>query len=268
MTKFANYRKVSKNVSFMIRVVIAWLLIKLRPIFGINMRKIANKICQKKVLINSKFWSYLVQSLNEYGQMDENYEPEIWKIIRKNIDRRNDNYLINVWCNIWRRSIAVAKEYWFHVIAFEPAPETFDKLRINIALSKLIDKFELYNVALWDKEWTVNFEYKPFHNWSSQIVKDVALEWWEIIQVPVKRFDDLWIEKEKIEKTRLIIMDVEGFELNVLKWMEKSLKEFKDINIIVEIWDGQDNKEKTINYMKSLWYKEKPVDKDNRLFTK
>ena len=41
--------------------------------------------------------------------------------------------------------------------------------------------------------------------------------------------------KKKIKSTRLVIMDVEWYELNVLKWMEKSLKEFHDINIIMEI---------------------------------
>jgi hypothetical protein len=35
------------------------------------------------------------------------------------------------------------------------------------------------------------------------------LEYKNIIKIPVKRFDDLDIDAEKIDKTRLIIMDVE-----------------------------------------------------------
>lgn len=227
-------------------------------------------MCTKKVLIESPFWNYLVQSLNEYAQIDKNYEYEIWKVISKvtknNID--NNKFLINIWCNIWRWSIDCAKNYNYNVIAFEPAPENFDKLRINIALSKLIDKFETYKIALWDKEWMAKFEYKSFHNWSSQIVKDTALEWWEIIDVPVKRFDDLWIDNEKIEHTRLIIMDVEWFELNVLKWMENTLKKFHDINIIMEIRDDKKNKDAVINLMKWSNYTAKQIDKDNWLFSK
>ena len=97
---------------------------------------------------------------------------------------------------------------------------------------------------------------------------DVKFDGWEIIKVPVKRFDDLWIEKEKIENTRLIIMDVEWFELNVLKWMKNTLKSFSNISIIIEIWDNKENKNETIKFMNDLWYMEKQIDDSNRLFTK
>ena len=141
--------------------------------------------------------------------------------------------------------------YWF-----EPAPETFEKLKINIALSWLTEKFELYNVALWNEEWKLDFEFIPFHTWGSHILKGVGvLEWGDIIQVPVKRFDDLLIDNEKIDKTRLIIMDVEWFEANVLMGMENSL-------------NNKESKEKVMNLMKNLKYSVKQIDKDNWLFTK
>ena len=82
------------------------------------------------------------------------------------------------------------------------------------------------------------------------------------------KFDDLWIEKEIIKKTRLIIMDVEWFEFNVIKWMEKSLKEFHNINIIMEIRENKKNKENTIEYMKQLWYSCKKIGNWNYLFSK
>lgn len=268
MKRFINCRTYTKNVWFIFRLIISYILIKLRPIFWLKMWKLANKICSKKYICNTPFWNYIIWSLNEYAQMDINYEKEIWNIINKlSKNLKGDKYLINIWCNIWRRAIDCSKNYKYKVIAFEPAPETFNKLRINIALSSLCDVFELYNLALWDTNTTLNFEYKEFHNGSSQIVKDKPLEWWTLIQVPVKKFDDLEISQEKIDKTRLIIMDVEWFEFNVIKWMEKSLKEFHDINIIMEIWENP-NKDNTINFMKNLWYSISQIDEANYLFSK
>ena len=63
-------------------------------------------------------------------------------------------------------------------------------------------------------------------------------------------------------------MDVEWFELNVLKWMENTLKRFSNINLIVEIWNNKENKSETIKFMNSLWYSEKQIDDSNRLFSK
>lgn len=274
-----RYWKTSKNYVriwgfwFLWRLILVHFLSCLEPIFGTKIVKINNKLCEKKKYIESSFGNYLVSSLNEYVQMNENYEPEIWKIINDKLlklKQSDENYLINIWVNIWRWSIDLAKKFGLNVVAFEPAPETFEKLKINIALSWLTEKFELYNIALWDEEWKLDFEFIPFHTWGSHIVKKGGvLEWGNIIQVPVKRFDDLLIDNEIIDKTRLIIMDVEWFEANVLMGMENSLKKFHDISIMVEIWENnKESKEKVMNLMKNLKYSVKQIDKDNWLFTK
>ena len=195
------------------------------------------------------------------------------KKISKNI--KDDSYLINVWSNVWRYAIWLSVEYWYKVIAFEPNPETFHNLQINTLLSDSDKKVELFNIWLWDENWELSFATWSNCDAMAHILDDNDINsYWKnmyegnIIQVPVKKFDDLWIEKEKVEKTRLVIMDVEWFEYHALRWMEKTLKEFKDINIIVEIWEDHKDKEKTIDYMKSLWYKVKSIDKENRLFSK
>lgn len=275
MTRFINFWKYTKNVWFMIRVVIAWIFVKMSNIwnhkFWVKMLKFANFFCSKEYIFNTPFWKYLCSSLQEYVLMDKDYETDIWKVIKKVTDKKdNSKYLINIWCNIWRWAIDLAKNYNYKVIAFEPAPHTYYSLTVNIALSDLLKCFEIYNIALWNENTTLNFEYRKFHNGSSHIMdnNDVKFDGWEIIKVPVKRFDDLWIEKEKIENTRLIIMDVEWFELNVLKWMKNTLKSFSNISIIIEIWDNKENKNETIKFMNDLWYMEKQIDDSNRLFTK
>lgn len=236
------------------------------------MLKIANYFCSHEYIFKTPFWKYLCSSLQEYVLMDKNYESEIWKVINKVTNKKDtEKYLINIWCNIWRRAIDLAKNYNYKVIAFEPAPHTYYSLMVNVALSDLLNQFETYNLALWNESTTLNFEYRKYHNGSSHIIdnnEQAKIEWWEIIKVPVRRFDDLWIDTEKIENTRLIIMDVEWFELNVLKWMENTLKKFSNINLIVEIWNNKENKSETIKFMNSLWYSEKQIDDSNRLFSK
>ena len=266
---FDSY-KYTKSIWYMIRLILAYVLVKLKSVFWKYSINLANKVCEKKVLVESSFWNYLVSSLNEYEQMNANYEPDIKTIIKSISSKNNinDKYMINIWCNIWRWAIDCAINYNYKVLAFEPAPETFDKLRINIALSWLIDSFIVYNLALWNESKMMNFEYKKFFNWGSAIVEKEALEWWEIIEVPVKRFDELEINNEIIEKTRLVIIDVEWFEYYVLKWMGKTLKKFNNINIIVEIRENQKNKKAIIEYMENLWFASKQVDESDYLFSK
>ena len=273
MKKIINFWKWTKSVEFMIRLFFAGLFNRLWVrCENAKMIKIAeNILCKRPYIINTGFGNYLWNSMMTYFLLDENYEPEIKKVIKK-ISKDRGDIMLNIWCNIWRWAIDCAKNYDYDVIAFEPAPEIYDTFIRNVALSSLLDKVESYNIALWSDNSTMKFWYNKYINsgsshiitWKSKYEHD----WWEIIEVPVKKFDDLWIDSDKIDKTRLIIMDVEWFELNVLRWMEKALKNFHDINIIMEIWDDQENKEKVLNLMKWLGYDSKQLDKDDRLFTK
>lgn len=276
MKKIINFWRWTKSVEFMLKLFIAGIFNRIWVKYNYaKMVKIAeNILCKRPYLINTEFGNYLWNSMMTYFLLNENYELKIKKII-ENVSKLNwnsENIMINVWCNIWRWSIDCAKNYNYNVIAFEPAPEIYDTFITNVALSKLHNKVESYNIALWAENSKMKFYYSKFiNNGSSHIIiwkSKNDFDWWVIIEVPVKRFDDLWIEKEKIEKTRLVIMDVEWYEYHVLRGMEKTLKQFKDINIIVEIRENHKDKEKTIDYMKSLWYKVKSIDSDNRLFTK
>lgn len=275
--RYINFYKYTWSIIFIFRILIAQFFVKIGDIswrdskFWVKMLKVANYFCSKEYIFNTPFWKYLSWSLQEYVLMDDNYEPEIWKLIKKLSDKKWEKYLINIWCNVWRWAIDLAKNFNYNVIAFEPAPIIYNSLLTNVTLSWLLEKFELYNIALWNENTNLNFEYRKFHNGSSHIIDnngDAKVVGWEIIKVPVKKFDDLWILKEKIEKTRLIIMDVEWFELNVLKWMESSLKKFSNVNFIMEIWNDKTNKSETIKLMNNLWYHENQIDDSNWLFSK
>lgn len=115
----------------------------------------------------------------------------------------------------------------------------------------------------------MEFEYLPRCNgWS--YIKWCGTDKWVSIQVPVKRFDDLWIDKDIIKNTRLIIMDVEWFEYNVLQGMSNALDKFANINIIIEIASGKSvaEKNKIFNYLEGKWYHYEKIDSEDWLFYK
>ena len=241
------------------------------------MQEIAkNVLCKKPYILRTPFWNYLATTLFHYSCIIENYEPEIKKHIDKisnNILKSRGNkkfYLINIWANIWRYTIGLAKQYWYDVLAFEPWPSTFKNLRINTLLSDMEDKIELYNLWLWNANSYMNFSMSVDCDamWHITDNGEWMNEWNTTIKIPVKKFDDLWIDKKIISETRLIIMDVEWFELNVLKWMKNTLLSMKNINIIMEIRSHHKDKESTISFMKNLWYKVSQIDRDNWLFIK
>ena len=269
---FINYRKYTKSVWFMLRWIYVWFFVIIWKIFkSEKCNNIASNACQKEYIFNTPFWKYIWASLYGYSQMNEKYEIEIKEIvdkISKNI-KNEDKYLINIWCNIGRWAIYLSYIYGYKVIAFEPAPETYYRLYTNIAFSQLYNLFETYNIGLWNKNWIMKFQYSNKDNWTAHFINDQDyLNKENFIDVPVRRFDDLQIENKKLNDTRLIIIDVEWFELEVLKWMKNSLSSFKNVNIIVEIWENQKNKEETIEYMKDLWYSCKKIDIENYLFYK
>lgn len=89
----------------------------------------------------------------------------------------------------------------------------------------------------------------------------------EITTIETKIFDqlDLWIHTEDI---KLIMIDVEWHEYQVLQWMKETLKKLKDIDIIAEIFDDDPNKEDTLQLMKSLWFNTKRINHTDYLFHK
>lgn len=262
--KLLNYVKYTWDILIIFKTLYAWLLNRLW-----FKKSATNVLFKKPYIFYTPFWNYLATTFFHYFCIQDKYEPEIWnkidEIFRKN--KKNNKYLINIWANIWRWSIWLAKKYWFKVIAFEPWPSTFKNLKINTLLSDLEDDIELFNVWLWNSNDSMKFSMWNDCDPMWHIVDD---KWnnLQTIYVPIKKFDDLWITKEKLDKTRLIIIDVEWYELNVLKWMERSLSEFHDIYIIMEIWEWHKNKNDTIKYMEDLWYKKEEIDKDNWGFYK
>ncbi len=273
---FSDYWQFTKNINFMIRMIILWFF-NIIKIYVPKTEKlyyaIANWV-KKDFIFDTPFGKFVGTTANQRFVMQKNYEPDLQRIIINNSKKNSkntNNIFINIWSHVWRWAIELAKNYNYNVIAFEPSPNTYHTLRRNITLSNLEKKIKTHNIWLWVKDWNLQFEYLEQHDgWSHVINENIKYSGlWKIINVPVKRLDQSkLLSDEEIYNTRLIIIDVEWYELEVLKWMQEILNKFRNIDIIVEIFEDNKNKNETMKLMKDLWYKETRIDWMNWLFSK
>ena len=104
------------------------------------------------------------------------------------------------------------------IIAYEPNPDNFYGLRMNIMLNKLENRTELYPYAVGEKSGVHDFYLADKGNLSSFAVRDDRLCHYEKIQVKTVALDD--VLHEKFDYFR---MDVEGYEWAILAGMKRIL---------------------------------------------
>ncbi|OWV05680.1 hypothetical protein B7993_07190 [Fibrobacter sp. UWH3] len=124
------------------------------------------------------------------------------------------------------------------VICFEPIKDTFRILKKNIEINNLTSKTELNNFALGAKTDVASISYYSKENIGSTSLKSDSCG-----NINISSLDDLHIQDE----IAFIKIDVEGFELEVVKGMRNTLVKnhpslmieirhtlFKDVNCILE----------------------------------
>lgn len=119
------------------------------------------------------------------------------------------------------------------VYAFEPAPVTFDRLKANVALNQFRN-IKTENFGLSDQNDTLQFHvslsgYDAWNSFAS--LNDVG----EIttIDVPVISLDE-YISSNRLSNISLIKIDVEGWEMNVLKGATELLSRAQSPVLMVE----------------------------------
>ena len=115
------------------------------------------------------------------------------------------------------------------VYAVEPVPRNFQILRENIRLNSL-ENVEAFNFALGDKNGSTKMHISNKSNWSRVIKTNIPDKIEEIIDVEMKTVDN-FIENKPTPS--FIRMDVEGYEVNILRGMENLIKNDR-LSIFVE----------------------------------
>jgi FkbM family methyltransferase len=140
------------------------------------------------------------------------------------------------------------------IYAFEPYPRTFEKLKTNISLNKDA-AVKAYNSGIGEKKGTLHMmQHSPSNSGGFRMTADKK----NSVEVAVTTFDE-FISEHEIPAVDFIKIDVEGFEVQVLKGALQSINRFKPV-IIFEysleniLAQGGDIRE-VLNELQSMNYK-------------
>jgi len=119
------------------------------------------------------------------------------------------------------------------VISFEPDPVNFQRLQTNFSLNpELAARIEVHNVGLGEFPGTVNLSVVNESNRGmNRVVKDAL----NFNSITINTLDNIVLSGQ-LTKLDWIKIDVEGFEMNVLKGAEQAILQFKP-SLFIELDD-------------------------------
>ena len=146
---------------------------------------------------------------------------------------------IDVGANIGEYSKYILENRDSKVIAFEPMPESFKKLK---KIKDIFgDRFYTYNIGIGEKEKTKKLYYDnknlQWANFNPELKKiDYLKNTKKSIRCKISTLDNLLFKNKKLllKKIDLIKIDTEGYELEVLIGAKKTIKKYKPKYIQIE----------------------------------
>jgi FkbM family methyltransferase len=217
-----NYKKNMKF--FFLRIIQKYVLL-------LNLKTNTDiKVLFNKDVISSNI---LLNGVYEKELLDFNLE------LCKKVGKLKNFSVADIGANIGNHSLYFSN-YFKKVYAFEAHPKIFSVNQLNTSNKKNI---ELFNFGLGDTNKN-SFIYENEHNMGgSSVINKVGKK----IKIKILKLDKI----KKIKKLLLIKIDVEDFELQVLKGSLNTIKKFKPI-IVFESWSKHNSK---VSFLKKLNYK-------------
>jgi FkbM family methyltransferase len=120
-----------------------------------------------------------------------------------------------------------------HVHSFEPNPSLSDAIRQAISHNG-ITNVSLHSVALGSKHDTMELIVPNSNKGAASLVRNKGRENCDVVKVQVVPLDEI-CEKEKVDSIRLVKIDVEGFETEVLRGAQRLLSVVRPDTILFEL---------------------------------
>ena len=147
----------------------------------------------------------------------------------------------DIGANIGNHTVYFATHSKAKVFSFEPVPVTFDLLKRNVEQNGLADRVTLFNCALGAQEGSARMQVT--NELSVARITEKGTQ-----ETSIKRLDDMNLPPPDFVK-----IDVEDYELEVLKGMERTLRESSPV-LWIEIHAGLANNTEKYELLTSLGY--------------
>lgn len=228
-----------------------------------------DNLVKKKTVINDCFSNVKLaihpnNEMSRISYVTKTYEEETMNFLKKELGQ--NDVVLDIGANNGYYSLlcaTIAKK----VIAFEPSPRDFFRLKENKELNKF-DNLVIENFGLSDNEKKLEMlianDYHSGQNTlESKFVYDISLK--EKITIDLKPLDS-YIRKSNINKIDVIKIDVDGHEMNVLRGAEFVFNKMKPRAVIFEIVTEWPEKKVDIEkFFTNLGYEIFAIDYDGKL---
>jgi FkbM family methyltransferase len=139
---------------------------------------------------------------------------------------RPGDVFVDVGANIGAYTVLAASA-GARCVTFEPVPDTFKSLQANVRINAISDRCQLYNVAVGG--WEGRLGFTTAHDCMNHAA--VVGEQGEVTEVPVLTLDQVLADANPV----LMKIDVEGFESEVLKGADVTLRKPSLLGLIMEL---------------------------------
>lgn len=203
-----------------------------------------------------------------YGYLRDKYEPTTFAEFRKIIDSNRIDVFYDIGANAGMYSVAAAKSGVRSIESFEPSETHFKVLDQN---TDHFSGVKTHKIALGEfpSQGTLVLTDEPGSHYVDSSINSAEIgQEINIYTLDLFRFEDSSGQKRR--KVDLLKIDVEGYELNVLKGAKRLLLEDKP-DIIIELDEGhlrraRHSRSEVIEFLRGLNYEcVRVIDSENFL---
>jgi FkbM family methyltransferase len=187
----------------------------------------------------------------------DGYEPDTSRTLRLLFERAATFVDVGANCGLY----SVLGALWnphLRVIAFEPVPPIFTRLKRNVLLNRLESRIHSENLALSSKSGKATLFLPPGESLDPETTGTLVSDGWQatqvsplLIEVETVRFDEY--EAGHPARVDLIKIDVEDFEADVLEGMRGVIMRDRPF-IVCEILPRHHKNERTRKIVEALHY--------------